>query len=333
MPWPGGRVTPMQEGVAVQLSADDFVQPFAVPALDVRGRLVRLGPEVDRIIRRHGYPASVSRCLAEAVALTALLGTSLKFEGRFILQSQTDGPVSMFVVDFDTPNQIRACARYDKGAVDALAADAKPGALLGRGALAMTIDQGPDMNRYQGVVSLDGGSLEDAAHQYFRQSEQIPTFVRLAAAEMLSAGQPAAWRAGGLMVQYLPEGGAAPRDLHPGDAPDPHVDEEEEEDAWREAQVLAATVEDHELTDPSVGSDELLYRLYHERGVRVFEPIDLVERCRCSRERVQDMLANFPPEDISDMTRPDGAIEVVCEFCSQAYLFQPSELSDGETSA
>lgn len=303
---------------------DNYVQPFAVSALDVRGRLVRLGPEVDRIIRRHGYPESVSRCLAEAAALTALLGTSLKFEGRFVLQTQTDGPVSMLVVDFDTPDQIRACARFDAEAVAALPVDTKPGALLGTGVMAMTIDQGPDMNTYQGVVALEGGSLEDAAHQYFRQSEQIPTFVRLAAAEIYTAQEPPAWRAGGVLIQYLPDGGSAPRDLDPGDAPEGSLADDHEDDAWREARVLAETVEDHELTDPSVSSDELLYRLYHERGVRVFEPTRLVERCRCTRERVEEMLANFAPCDVADMVREDGIIEITCEFCSQAYEFEPS---------
>ena len=310
-------------------SEDNLVQPFTVPALDVRGRLVRLGPEVDRIIRRHGYPVSVSRCLAEAVALTALLGTSLKFDGRFILQTQTDGPVSMLVVDFDTPDQIRACARFDAETIAALPQDTRPGALLGKGALVMTIDQGPEMNRYQGVVALDGGSLEDAAHQYFRQSEQIPTFVRLAAAEVFAAGSDGAWRAGGIMIQHLPDGGAAPRDIDPGDIPEgaEHV-QAEEDDAWREARVLTETVEDHELTDPSVGSDQLLYRLYHERGVRVFEPLQLVERCRCTRDRVRDMLSNFPADDVAGMVREDGLIEVTCEFCSQAYEFPSSEIGN-----
>ena len=310
-------------------SEDNLVQPFTVPALDVRGRLVRLGLEVDRIIRRHGYPVSVSRCLAEAVALTALLGTSLKFDGRFILQTQTDGPVSMLVVDFDTPDQIRACARFDAETIAALPQDTRPGALLGKGALVMTIDQGTDMNRYQGVVELDGGSLEDAAHQYFRQSEQIPTFVRLAAAEVFAAGEDGAWRAGGVMIQHLPDGGSATRDIDPGDVPEgiEHV-ETEEDDAWREARALTETVEDHELTDPSVSSDQLLYRLYHERGVRVFEPLQLVERCRCTRDRVRDMLSNFPADDVAGMVREDGLIEVTCEFCSQAYEFQSAEIGN-----
>ncbi|MFN0262393.1 Hsp33 family molecular chaperone [Tepidamorphus sp. 3E244] len=314
------------------LPEDNYIQPFAVEALDVRGRLVRIGPELDRIIRRHGYPHSVSRLLAEAVALTALLGTSLKFDGRFIVQTQTDGAVSMLVVDFDTPDQIRACARFDAEAVAALPEDAKPADLLGKGVLAMTIDQGPDMNRYQGVVALDGGTLEDAAHQYFKQSEQIPTFVRLAAAEMFVAGKDPEWRAGGLLIQHLPEGGAAPRDIDPGDAPEgadaPQV---EEDDHWREARFLSETVEDHELTDPSVSSDALLYRLYHERGVRVFEPLTLVERCRCNRERVRDMLLSFTADDVADMTREDGMLEITCEFCSQAYEFKPSEIENPGT--
>ncbi len=307
----------------------DVVLPFSVPALDVRGRVVRLGAVVDDIIARHAYPPAVSRCLAEAVALTTLLGTSLKFDGRFLMQAQTDGPVSMLLVDFETPGRLRACARFDKDAVAALPADAAAGEMLGAGALAMTIDQGPDMNRYQGVVGLDGGSLEDAAHQYFRQSEQIPTFLRLTAAQVYAGAGGPRWRAGGLLVQYLPDGGPgrAP-DLPPGDAPedaDVASAEDAEADAWREARLLAATVEHHELADPSMSSEELLYRLYHERGVRVFEPTAVEERCRCSRERVHEMLVGFPDDDRAEMVREDGRIEVTCEFCSRAYDFAPDE--------
>ena len=172
-------------------SADDTILPFEVAALDLRGRVVRLGPAVDEILGRHDYPPPVANLLGEAIALAVLFGSSLKFEGRFILQTQTDGPVRMLVVDYSTSGQIRACARFDKNRVaEAIAANAAtPGALLGRGHLAMTIDQGGDMSRYQGVVALDGGGLEAAAHEYFRRSEQIPTRVRLAVAEEFRAGQ------------------------------------------------------------------------------------------------------------------------------------------------
>src|ERR1700682_4093693 len=190
--------------------ADDTVMPFEVASLDLRGRVVRLGPVVDEILARHAYPQPVAKLLGEALVLTVMLGSALKIDGRFILQTQTDGPVRMLVVDFTTPDKARACARFDKDRVAAAieAGKVDGGALLGKGHLAMTIDQGADTSRYQGLVALDGGTLEDAAHEYFLRSEQIPTRVRLAVAEELRAGQGDAshrWRAGGIMLQFLPK--------------------------------------------------------------------------------------------------------------------------------
>ena len=152
---------------------DDIVTPFEVAKLDLRGRVVRLGPVVDDILERHDYPQPIAKLVGEAIVLTVMLGSALKIDGRFILQTQTDGPVRMLVVDFTTPGKVRACARFDKKrAAEAVAANkTDAGSLLGKGHLAMTIDQGPDMNRYQGLVALDGGSLEDAAHEYFKRSE------------------------------------------------------------------------------------------------------------------------------------------------------------------
>ncbi|WP_181700799.1 Hsp33 family molecular chaperone [Chthonobacter albigriseus] len=317
---------------------DDSVLPFQVEALDARGRVVTLGPALDTILGRHDYPPSVSRLLGEAVALTALLGTSLKFQGRFIVQTQSDGPVHMLVVDFETPDRIRACARFDRAAVEASVAEGRdrPEHLLGNGHLAMTVDQGTNMSRYQGVVPLDGRSLEDAAHQYFAQSEQIPTRVRLAVGELMTRDQDGLrreWRAGGLLVQFLPE---APervrvRDLHPGDAPEGTPDDlgDDEDDAWTEARSLVETIEDVELTDPEVTAERLLYRLFHERGVRVFERQPLHEQCRCSRERVDDMLRSFTGEERRDMT-VDGRITVTCEFCSTVYDFDPAPFESSD---
>src|SRR5690242_1993582 len=232
-------------------SEDDTILPFEVPALDLRGRVVRLGPAVDEILARHDYPAPVAKLLGEAIVLASLLGSSLKFEGRFILQTQTDGPVRMLVVDFVTPDRVRACARFDRSRLDAAIAEGKTdaGALLGTGHLAMTIDQGPEMNRYQGLVALQGGTLEDAAHEYFLRSEQIPTRVRLAVAEELRRGENGAghrWRAGGILLQFLPKATERMRqaDLDPGDAPagtEKHV--VAEDDAWVEGRSLVETVE------------------------------------------------------------------------------------------
>src|ERR1700751_5321141 len=193
---------------------DDAIIPFEVDALDLRGRLTRLGPALDDILTRHDYPPPVCKLLGEAIVLTTLLGSSLKFDGRFILQTQTDGPVSFLIVDFQAPDRLRAYARYD---TRRLRPGADSGELLGKGHLAMTIDQGPDMSRYQGLVALDGGGLEEAAHEYFLRSEQIPTRVRIAVGEEFRGGEGGRhrWRAGGILMQFLPKarapGGPASR--------------------------------------------------------------------------------------------------------------------------
>jgi molecular chaperone Hsp33 len=317
-------------------AGDDAVRPFEVAPLDVRGRAIQMGPALDAILARHAYPPGVAKLLGEAIVLAVLLGSSLKIEGKFILQTETDGPVDMLVVDFRTSGAVRAYARYDAQKVAAAEARAAtPEGLLGRGTLAMTIDQGPRTSRYQGVVSLAGESLEEAAHAYFRQSEQIPTRVRLAVAEMQSRDGGTlrhAWRAGGMLVQFLPK---APermrqRDLPGGDAPEGMLVEIfSEDDSWREAQSLVETVEDHELTDPAVPVELLLYRLFHERGVRVFAAAPIHDRCSCSRDRIMDMLRGFSAGEIAASTEA-GKISVKCEFCGTRYEFDPADFAGAE---
>lgn len=313
-------------------ATDDTVMPFEVATLDLRGRVVRLGPLVDEILSKHAYPQPVAKLLGEAVVLTVMLGSALKIDGRFILQTQCDGPVRMLVADFTAPGSVRACARFDQRRVaEAIAAGkTDASALLGKGHLAMTIDQGPDMNRYQGLVALDGGTLEDAAHEYFLRSEQIPTRVRLAVAEELRAGEGGVsrWRAGGILLQFLPKSPERARvaDLHPGDAPEghePHVDAED--DAWVEGRALIETVEDVELIDPALSSERLVYRLFHEPGVRVFRASELRAQCSCSRDGVEAMLKSFSQDDRNHMVE-DGKISVTCEFCSTTYKFAPADV-------
>jgi molecular chaperone Hsp33 len=307
---------------------DDAVLPFDVDALDLRGRLTKLGPALDDLLEKHDYPAPVGKLLGEAVVLTVLLGSSLKFDGRFILQTQTDGPVSLMIVDFQAPDRLRAYARFD---VARLADGQDSAALLGRGHLAMTIDQGANMSRYQGLVALEGGNLEDAAHEYFLRSEQIPTRVRIAVAEQLTASEGGAkhrWRAGGILLQYLPKNSEDSRqpDLHPGDAPEgSEAAEAKENDAWVEGRALMDTVTDVELIDPDVSSEVLLYRLFHEPGVRVFNAQQVQAKCTCSRETVEAMLKNFSQDDRDHMVK-DGKIEVTREFCSTTYAFKPDEV-------
>jgi len=321
-------------------TADDSVLPFEVAALDLRGRVARLGPAVNAILTARDYPAPVAKLLGEAIVLTVLLGSSLKLDGRFILQTQSDGPVRMLVVDFTTPGKLRACARFDAARVTEVVASSSngdaAGALLGRGHLAMTIDQGPDMSRYQGLVALEGRDLEHAAHEYFMRSEQIPTRVRLAVGEEVSATRDGArhhWRAGGILLQFLPKAPERARvaDLDPGDAPQgtpPHT--LPEDDAWVEGRSLFATVEDVELIDPEVSAERLVYRLFHERGVRVFRSAPLVAQCSCSRTGVANMLRSFSQDDRDHMVEK-GVITVTCEFCNSSYVFEPAEIGDQTT--
>ena len=309
---------------------DDRALPYAVTALDARGRLVRLGPSLDDLLRNHDYPPEVARAVGEAAALTVLLGSALGVEGRFQLQTRGDGAIDMLVVDFDSPDRIRAFARFDAARLDSAreAGAATPAALLGHGHLAFTVDRG-GAQRWQGVVALDGQGLEAAAHQYFLQSEQIPTLVRLAVAELVSADAQQ-WRAGGLIVQFLPGSPERRRmaDLDPGDAPEGSAkpDEFQEDDAWLEAKALAGSVEDHELVDPALSSERLLYRLFNQRGVTVFDPQPIRHACRCSRDSISTMLKNFTPQERQDMIADDGLISVTCEFCSTKRMFEPQEV-------
>jgi molecular chaperone Hsp33 len=315
-------------------SGDDVVVPFTIDTLDSRGRVVRLGPALDAILTRHNYPAPVARLLGEAVVLASLIGSSLKFEGRFILQTQTDGPVNLIVVDLDAPDGLRGYARFDADQVMMAIerGETKPAQLLGKGHLAMTVDQGSHMDRYQGIVALDGGTLEDVAHTYFQQSEQIPTLVRIAVAEHTVRGLGHHWRAGGVLVQHLPPHGQSVMPDLPGDGdfdnPDTVDQDFVEDDKWTTARAYVSTVGDEELADPELSAERLLFRLFNEPGVRVFEPVAMEERCTCSAERIESMLRhNFTAEEREEMV-VDGEIEVVCEFCSADYHFKPHDFED-----
>ena len=313
-------------------AGDDAVVPFQVEGLDVRGRAVQLGASIDGILKRHNYPDEVARLLAEATVLTVLLGTSLKFDGKFIFQTQSDGPVDMLVVDFRTPRSVRAYARFDEERLqEAVAAHkTKPEELLGRGTLAFTVDQGAYTQRYQGIVALDGSTLEEIATTYFRQSEQIPTDLKLSVAKLIERGvdgKPVEqWRAGGLIIQFLPESELRARlpDLPGGDEDEAEVVFHPEDDAWDEARSLVGTIESSELTDPQVGSERLLYRLFHERGVRVFDAVPVMDECSCSREKISGVLSGFTAEEIAE-SADSGKISVTCEFCSKLYEFNPAE--------
>ncbi|KIQ02209.1 Hsp33-like chaperonin [Agrobacterium tumefaciens] len=320
----------------LEFAGDDKVVPFQVEGLDVRGRAVQVGPLLNAILDRHEYPPVVARLLAEAVVLTALIGTSLKFSGKLTVQTKSDGPVDLLVADFTAPENMRAYARFDEERLAQATAEGKtsPEQLLGAGILAFTIDQGVGMQPYQGIVPLDGSTLEEIAGVYFRQSEQLPTRVRLGVAELFDRdeeGKPRhGWRAGGLIAQFLPQ---APerlrqRDLHGGDGDENNVDYAVD-DAWNEAVALIDTVDTDELTDPQVPAEKLLYRLFHEQGVRVYDPQLILDRCNCSRDKIKGVLSGFSADEIRD-SQEDGVISVTCEFCSTTYRYQVDELEAAE---
>jgi len=300
---------------------DDLVQPFQVEPGMVRGRLVRLGPAVDTILRRHDYPEPVAIMLGELLVLTAVFAGALKFDGLLTLQTQSDGPVNMMVADFATPGALRGYARYDRAALArVLGSEHAPAGpvprLLGAGHLAFTVDLGPDTEIYQGYVELAGATLAECAHSYFRQSEQLEAGLRLAVARRNGDRQERRWRAGGLMVQSMPAAATA-------ESLEAH---EDREDAWRQALILVGTLEDRELTDPALLPNEILYRLFHESGVRVYRPRPLDVGCRCSRERVQRILESFDADELAEMV-VEGRIVVTCQFCNAAFDFAEGDIA------
>jgi molecular chaperone Hsp33 len=290
-------------------AADDLVAPFQIENQPVRGRIARLGAAVDEVLTRHDYPEPVANLLGEACALAALVGASLKFDGRLIVQAQGDGPVAYVVADYDTSGALRGYCRFDADRVAAASSGfAWPGAgaLLGKGAFVMTVDQGPDMDRYQGVTPIEGETLALCAETYFAQSEQTPTRVRLAVGHV-DVGAGRRWRAGGLLIQNIAEDQARGSTA----------------EAWTTAQALFETLGEDELIDPTIPSETLLWRLFHEDGVRLFQATPLTGFCRCSRERIVAVLGAFPPEERADMVEADGLIRVTCEYCSRVYDLEP----------
>jgi len=296
---------------------DDLVAAFQIEGEPVRGRLGRLGPAVDEILRAHDYPEPVANLLGEACALAALVGSNLKFDGRLIVQAQGDGPVRFVVADYDTSGGLRGYCRFDADKVaEASVGFVRPGAktLLGEGVFIMTVDQGAEMERYQGIAPIEGETLALCAEQYFAQSEQTPTRVRLAVGQA-DVGEGLVWRAGGVLIQKIAGDDAR------GST----------EDAWDRTRALLETLGEDELIDPSLSSNQLLFRLFHEDGVRVFGDQPLRAFCRCSQDRIHSVLGSFSAEERAGMIEPDGQIHVTCEYCSKVYAVEPGALETADT--
>ncbi len=300
--------------------------PFQVPALDLRGRLIRLGPSLDIMIERHNYPPAVAELLAEAMTLAATLASSIKYDGIFTLQIRGDGPVRLLVTDVTSSGQMRGYAQFDRARLEAALAEGAPDIspvprLLGAGTLAFTVDQGPDTERYQGVVALEGATLAECAQGYFRQSEQLKTGLRLAVSRQVNGDGPngpgAHWRGAALMIQRLPG------ELTPDGFSD---DSDEADERWRVAIIKLSTTTDQEMLDGRLPGEQLLYRLYHEEGVHASPPRRLEFGCRCSRQRIENVLRSFPKEEIAELKDDSGQIVATCEFCLTEYRFSEAEV-------
>src|SRR5215471_5632521 len=298
--------------VEAEMRSDDLVQPFRIDPFALRGRLVRLGPTVNRILSQHDYPEPVAAILGEAITLAVVLAGALKYDGVFTLQTKSDGPIRLLVADVSTEGAVRGYAQYDAERLEDAWDGGSPSVpdLIGSGYIAFTVDQGEHTDRYQGIVELVGATLAECAQHYFRQSEQIQAGIKLSVGR---TGHDGGWRAGGLMLQRVPpEGGY-------------RVIADDVEDGWRRVMVLMSSATPEELVDPDLPPHGLLYRLFHEEGVRVYDTHALEARCRCSRERIEGILRAFPPDEREDM-RKEGVTTVTCEFCNTRYVFERTDL-------
>lgn len=305
--------------------AVDFCQPFTLDHSNIRGRFTRLGPTVQTIIGQHKYPPLANHLLGEMIGLAVLLSSALKYEGLFTLQTSSDGPISMLVVDVDSDGNIRACLRVDEERLSALIAAEEGGEealrgqvlkLMGHGHIAFTVDQGDEHERYQGIVSLEGETLAECAESYFRQSEQLETSFKL---EVHRGENDADWWVGGLFLQKMPVSAS-------GDAATPEEAEKVSED-WNRSTILMASATENELVDISLPANDLIWRLFHDEEPRVYEQANLQFKCRCSREKIEGALVTYPLDELLSMREADtGEVGVSCQFCNTRYGFNEADL-------
>lgn len=319
--------------IGTQIAWDDTVLPFQLDNSDIRGRVARLDGVLDNVLRQHNYPPVIEALVAEAAVLTALIGQSVKLRWKLSLQIRGKGPARLIATDYYGPTEdgeparIRAYASYDADRLDHAAA---PFSQIGEGYFAVMIDQGPDMQPYQGFTPIAGMSLADCAQTYFAQSEQIPTRFSLTFGKSQVPGGASHWRAGGVMLQHMPApGGAVAAEAGSGEGGLlSHVDilAGEEAENWTRANVLLDTVEELELIGPTLAPTDLLVRLFHEEGPRVFDAQPVKFGCSCGPEKVVQAMSIYSAKDIKTMTTPEGVVTADCQFCGKHYEFDPSTL-------
>ncbi|WP_019954284.1 Hsp33 family molecular chaperone HslO [Yoonia vestfoldensis] len=319
--------------LSAKIAWDDTVLPFQLDASDIRGRVARLDGVLEQVLKQHDYPPVIEALVAEMALLTALIGQTMKLRWKLSLQVRGSGAARLIATDYygptddGQPARIRAYASYD---ADRLDHDAEPFSHVGNGYFAILIDQGEGTAPYQGITPLAGGSLSACAQTYFAQSEQIPTRFALTYGRSQTPGEAAHWRAGGVMLQHMPkaspfatgDGGSGEQGLL--EAVDLLSDDEGEN--WTRANVLLDTVDDLELIGPSVTPTDLLVRLFHEEGPRVYDAQPITFGCTCSEERVRQSLSIYSAKDIATMITDEGTVTADCQFCGAHYVFAPETL-------
>lgn len=315
-----------------QIAWDDTVLPFQLDRSDIRGRVARLDGVLDSVLAQHDYPPNIEALVAEMALLTALIGQTIKLRWKLSLQVRSDGPARLIATDYygptaeGEPARIRAYASYDTERLDVTA---EPFSQIGKGYFAILIDQGQGMTPYQGITPIAGGSLSACAETYFAQSEQLPTRFAFSYGRSSVPGGRENWRAGGVMLQHMPK--ASPHVTGGGSGEGGLLDaadmlDGEEEEHWGRANLLLDTVEDLELIGPRVQPTELLVRLFHEEGPRVFDPQPVKFGCTCSADRVRQSLSIYSARDIATMTTEEGIVTADCQFCGAHYEFDPETL-------
>ncbi len=301
----------MAESTYTPAPSADFVLPFELPEAGLRGRLLRLDTVSTRALSAHPLPEAGQRVLAEALALSALLGSALKMEGRLSVQIKGDGPLNLLVTDYFAGGGLRGYARVRD---ESFAQAGKPAdfrRLAGEGALAITIEPKKGAQTYQGLVPLSPNGLAACAETYFAQSEQLATVLRVAAAPIYRAGIGHGWRAGAMMVQAVPG---------------PEAEDIRGTDRWNKVQLFMQTLSDIELLDTEIAAESVLWRLFHEEEVRLRSSLGLHFECTCQPERVSAVLRSYPAEELRDLPDADGVIRTRCEFCGSVYEFPLSSL-------
>lgn len=315
-----------------RIAWDDTVLPFQLDRSDIRGRVVRLDGVLNDVLAQHEYPPEIEALIAEAVLLTGLIGQTIKLRWKLSLQVRGDGPARLIATDYYGPTEeggparIRAYASFDEARLER---GADPFSQIGRGYFAILIDQGADMRPYQGITPIAGESLASCAETYFAQSEQLPTRFALSFGKTTLSGDVERWRAGGVMLQHMPESELSAREGGSGEgglleAAD--ILSGEDAENWNRSTMLLQTVEELELIGPSVQPTELLVRLFHEETPRVFDAQGIQFGCTCSAERVRESLSIYSAKDISHMTTPEGIVTADCQFCGAHYEFDPKVL-------